>query len=224
MTDKIRIAMVDDQQLFRKAIATVLRETEDFDLMADQESGNNLLDWLKELPEQPDIILVDLDMPVMNGVQLNEILQAQYPAIKVIILTVHNQERFISKMIDAGANGYLAKNCDIEELIAAIRIVHKTGFYFNNDCLLALKNAASHRNKKLRNINNIPFEITGREHEILLLLCQEYTTAEIAEKLFLSGRTVEGHRNNLLAKIGCRNMAGIIIFAIKNGIYEPWLG
>jgi DNA-binding NarL/FixJ family response regulator len=171
----------------------------------------------------PDIVLVDLDMPVMNGVQLNDLLHREFPAIKVIILSVHNQERFISKMIDAGANGYLAKNCDIEELISAIKIVHRSGFYFNNDCLSALKNAAAHRNKKLKNINNIPFEITSREQEILLLLCKEYTTAEIAEKLFLSSRTVEGHRNNLLTKIGCRNTAGIIIFAIRNGLYEPWL-
>jgi DNA-binding NarL/FixJ family response regulator len=221
--DRIRIAMVDDQHLFRKAIAGILCETAGLEMIGDHDNGQSLLDWLKELDELPDIILVDLDMPVMNGVQVNEQLHSRFPTIKVIILTVHNQERFISKMIDAGANGYLAKNCDIEELITAIRTVHKTGFYFNNDCLNALKNAAAHRNKKLKNINNIPFKITAREHEILLLLCQEFTTAEIAEKLFLSGRTVEGHRNNLLAKIGCRNTAGIIIFAIKSGIYEPWL-
>jgi DNA-binding NarL/FixJ family response regulator len=162
-------------------------------------------------------------MPEMNGVQLNEMLQQQFPSIKVIILSVHNQERFISKMIDAGADGYLAKNCAIEELTHAIQQVAKTGAYLNSECVNALKNAANYRNKKLKNINNIPFEITGRELEVLTLLCEEFTTAEIAEKLFLSSRTVEGHRNNLLSKIGCRNTAGIIIFAIKNGLYEPLL-
>jgi len=221
--NKIKIAIADDQLLFRKAITEVIRNIEDFELLTDAENGQLLLDWLSVSESKPDIVLVDLEMPVMNGVKLNEQLHILYPSVKVIILTVFNQERFISKMIEAGANGYLAKNCHIDELILAIRAVYKTGFYFNNDCLAAMRNAAQHRNTKLKNINNIPFNLTRREEEILLLLCREYSTAEIAEKLFLSARTVEGHRINLLAKTGCRNTAGLVIFAIKHGMFEPHL-
>ena len=221
--EKIKIAIADDQLLFRKAIAEVIRDISDFELVADADNGQLLLDWLEATKQIPHIVLVDLDMPVMNGIQLNEQLHLLHPGVKVIILTVFNKERFISKMIDAGANGYLAKNCDIEELVIAIRTVYKTGFYFNNECIDAMMNAAIHRNKKLKNLNGIQIDITRREREVLLLICKEYTTTEISEKLFLSGRTVEGHRVSLLAKIGCKNAAGLVIYAIKCGLFEPGL-
>ncbi len=125
-------------------------------------------------------------------------------------------------MIDAGANGYLAKNCELEELETAIRNVYTTGFYFNAAALKAMRNAGLHRNKRLKNINNIQFDITTREHEVLLLICKEYTTAEIAAQLYLSTRTIEGHRNNLLEKTGCKNTAGLVIFAMKSHLFEPF--
>jgi len=220
---KIKIAIVDDQQLFRKAIAEIIAGIDEFKLILDVENGRLLLDELATLPELPDVVLVDLDMPVMNGVELNIALHIQYPSIKVIVLTVFNQERFITKMITDGANGYLAKNCDIEELILAINAVHKTGFYFNEDCIAALRKASLYGTRKLKNINNLRFDLTDREREILLLICKEYTNSEIAALLHISIRTAEGHRNNLLLKIGCKNTAGLVIFAIKNGLYEPWL-
>jgi DNA-binding NarL/FixJ family response regulator len=222
--DKIRVAIVDDQQLFRKAIADLLAGTEGFELVADSGNGREFLDALAQLPHLPDIVLVDLDMPEMNGVELNEQLHSRYPSIKTIILSVFNQERFISKMIDAGANGYLEKNCSIEELVTAVQTVHKTGFYFNATCVNALRHAYSYRSKKITNVNNIHFDLTEREQEILELICSEHTNAEIAEQLSISVRTVEGHRNNLLLKVGCRNTAGLVTFAITRGIFKPWLG
>jgi DNA-binding NarL/FixJ family response regulator len=222
--DKIRVAIVDDQHLFRKAIADLLAGTEGFELLTDAGNGREFLETLAQLEHLPDIVLVDLDMPEMNGVELNEILHSRYPAIKTIILSVFNQERFISRMIDAGANGYLEKNCSIEELVTAVNTVHKTGFYFNAACINALRHASSHRSKKITNVNNIEFDLTPREHEILELICTECTNVEIADKLFISVRTVEGHRNNLLLKVGCRNTAGLVTFAITRGIFKPWLG
>lgn len=222
--DKIRVAIVDDQQLFRKAIADLLSDVEDFELATDAENGQKFLDTLQHLAHLPDIVLIDLDMPEMNGVELNAYLHNHYPTIKTIILSVFNQERFISRMIDAGANGYLEKNCNILELFTAIKTVHKTGFYFNAACISALRNAYSYRNKKITNVNNIHFDLTEREQEILELICTEYTNGEIANKLCISVRTVEGHRNNLLLKVGCRNTAGLVTFAITRGIFKPWLG
>lgn len=222
--EKIKIAIADDQQLFRNAIAGLINDISDFELVAEAGNGEELLNILSNTTKMPDVVLVDLDMPVMNGVQLNEQLHLQYPAIKTIIVTVFNQERFISKLIEAGANGYLAKNCNIDELTTAIRTVYRTGFYFNDDCMTAMRNAAQHRTSRLKNINNIPIALTSREEEILLLLCKEYSTQEIAEELFISVRTAEGHRLNLLAKVGCKNTAGLVVFAIKHGLYEPWIG
>jgi DNA-binding NarL/FixJ family response regulator len=222
MMNKIKIAIADDQHLFRKAIVTILSGMEEFDLIIDAENGRVFMDKLKS-SEQPDIALIDLDMPEINGMELQKLLHSQYPEVKTIMLTVFNQEAFIGKMIEAGANGYLAKNCDISELVTAIVSVYKTGFYFNADCVKALRNFSFNKKKKLTNNNNIHFDLTERELEILDLICKEFTNNEIADQLFLSVRTIEGHRNNLLAKVGCRNIAGLVIFAIKNGLYKPWL-
>jgi DNA-binding NarL/FixJ family response regulator len=218
--DKIRISLVDDQQLFRHGLAGLIQSVPEFELVAEAENGRVMLETLKELPELPHIALVDMHMPEMNGVELNEVLQKEYPSIKVLILSVYDQERFISKMIEAGACGYLTKNCEISELVTAIQSTYKTGFYFNNATLQAMRKAAQFKDSDIRNISNIPIELTSRESEILQLLCQENTNAEIGEKLYISVRTVEGHRNNLLAKTGCRNTAGLVIFAIKHNLFD----
>ncbi|MFN8243330.1 MAG: response regulator transcription factor [Ferruginibacter sp.] len=216
----ILISLVDDQQLFRGGLASLIRSVPGFELISEAENGQDFLDQLATAPQLPHIALVDMDMPVMNGVELNAELQKRYPSIKVIILSVYNQERFIGKMIEAGACGYLTKNCEIEELVTAINTTHKSGFYFNQQTLQAMRKASQYKATDIKNLSNIAIELTPREKEILDLLCRELTNAEIGEKLFLSPRTVEGHRNNLLAKTGCRNTAGLVIFAIKNGFYS----
>jgi DNA-binding NarL/FixJ family response regulator len=164
---------------------------------------------------------VDMNMPEMNGMELTELLLKQHPEMRIIILTVHNQERFIIKMIEAGVAGYLVKNCDIEEVLTAIRAAHKTGFYFNESTMQAMRNG--YRNKKgdVRSFANIAVEITEREAEVLRLICREYTNTEIGDRLHISPRTVDGHRNNLLAKAGCRNTAGLVLFAVNNGFFDP---
>jgi len=221
--NKIRIAIADDQHLFRQGLAALIRSVDAFELVAEAADGQSLLEVIKKLPCIPDIALIDMDMPELNGLELNTILQRNFPGIKTIALSVHSQERFVVKMIDTGASGYLVKNCDIEELINAIQTVHKSGFYLNNHVLQSIRNAAAHRNKTIRNISHIPVELTGRENEILRLICGEYSNADISRELFLSIRTVEGHRNNLLAKAGCRNTAGLVLFAIRNGLFEAGL-
>jgi len=218
--NKIRIVLADDQQLFRQSLAALVHSIDAFELVAEAGDGRSLLKIIKDLASLPDIALIDMDMPGMNGLELNTILQKDFPGIKTIALSVHSQERVIAKMIDTGASGYLIKNCDIEELINAIHTVYKSGFYLNNHVLQSIRNASAHRNKTIRSISHIPVELTGREKEILQLICREYSNAEISRELFLSVRTVEGHRNNLLAKAGCRNTAGLVLFAVRNGLFE----
>lgn len=216
----ILISLVDDQKLFRSGLISLIKSIPGFDLYSEAENGKIFLDQLTASETLPHIALVDMDMPEMNGVALNAALQVQYPSIKVIILSMYNQERFIVKMIEAGACGYLTKNCEITELTAAINTVYKHGFYFNKETMLAMQMASKYKKSTLKNISNVDIEFSSREIEVLELLCTELTNIEIGERLFLSPRTVEGHRNSLLLKTGCRNTAGLVVFAIKNGIYN----
>jgi DNA-binding NarL/FixJ family response regulator len=216
----ITISLVDDQQLFRKGLAELIKSIPEFELLSEAENGKDFINQLNAGGVQPDIALIDMHMPEMNGVELNEVLQKKYPSIKVIVLSVYDQERFIGKMVEAGVCGYLTKNCEIEELKLAIHSTYKNGFYFNQVTVLAMRKASQYKNVGIKNINNIAIDLTEREKEILVLLCKELTNNEIAEKLFISARTVEGHRNNLLQKTGCKNSAGLVIFAIKNGLYS----
>lgn len=217
---RITLSIVDDQQLFLQGLAALIRDIDDFELLQVAETGQSLLDQFATAALLPDILLMDMKLPDMNGLQLNEQLQKQYPSIKVIVVSMYDQERIIYRMIEAGACGYLVKNCSKEELITAITSTAKTGFYFNFPTMQAMRHAAKFKNQALHNINNIPIALTRREEEVLQLICKELTNAEIAEKLFISLRTVDGHRNNLLVKTGCKNTAGLVIFAIRFGIYE----
>lgn len=212
--------VADDQLLFRKGLGALIEASGDFELLAEAENGKELLEKIRKLPIHPDVALIDMHMPVMNGVELNDILHEEFPDTKVLILSVYDQERFISKMIEAGASGYLIKNTEVSELLTAIRKVHETGFYFNQASIAAMRNAWQYRTQNIRNLNHIPIELTERETEVLKLICQEYTNAEMADMLNISIRTVEGHRNNLLAKTGCKNTAGLVVFAIRYEIFN----
>lgn len=220
MMNKIKIALVEDQQLFRESLAALLERIPEFEVLAVCENGKVFMDMLPRLPVAPDVMLVDMDMPEMNGVELTEALHKQRPDIKIIILTVYNQERFMVKMVEAGASGYLLKNCGTEEVLNAIRQVYSAGYYFNEFFLNAMKSGAKSKSTATLDFNHIPVELTEREREILLLICQELTNIEIGEKLFISPRTVDGHRNNLLSKTGARNTAGLVVFAVTNNLFQ----
>jgi DNA-binding NarL/FixJ family response regulator len=218
--EKIKIVIADDQNLFLEGLVNLLSTNPVFELVGQAENGRVLLEKIKTLDQLPDIALVDMNMPEMNGVELNAALHKEYPSIKVIILSVHGEERYISKMIQAGACGYLVKNCETDELFQTIINTHQLGFYFNRNAVNAMRNAVHHRKTSMQNMNNIPVSLSERELVILKMICTELTNTEIAEKLFISNRTVDGHRTNLLGKIGCKNTAGLVIFAIKHGIFE----
>lgn len=218
--DPIRIALVDDQLLFRQAMAMLIKSEPGFSLVMQANNGVDCLKQLEALDDLPDLALVDMEMPQMDGQQLTEELQKKYPSIKVVILSVHSKERLIARMIQAGASGYLFKNCDKEELLMAIRTVYVSGFYINPVVLKAIQSVSDPGREPVKVATSIPVDISKREREILELICREQNNAEIAEQLFLSVRTVEGHRNNLLQKTGCRNTAGLVLFAVKYHLFE----
>lgn len=218
--EKIKIGLVDDQLLFRQGLAALIESVDGFSLVLEADNGKNCLSQLQEIEMKPDIILMDMEMPGMDGMELNEIIHKDFPSVKVIVVSVHAGERLIARMIDGGASGYLVKNCDKAELLTAVNTVFSTGFYINNSVLKAIQHASTTRQLDPKNSMGIPVELTAREKEILLLICRELSTPEIADQLFLSTRTVEGHRNNLLLKTGCKNTAGLVLFAVKYHIYE----
>lgn len=215
---EVRIALVDDQKLFRQSLSALLLPT--YQVVMEAENGTDCLTQLGAMEMLPDIILMDMEMPGMDGIELNELLQKQYPGIKVIVLSVHAKERLVARMIESGASGYLLKNCDKEELLAAIHTVVKTGFYINAQVLKAIQGASGSRTKSRNNLTQLAIEFSPREKEVLILICKEYTNAEIAKQLFISIRTTEGHRTNLLAKTGCHNTAGLVLFAVKTNLFE----
>ncbi|RFZ90301.1 DNA-binding response regulator [Mucilaginibacter conchicola] len=214
MKSEINIAVVDDQNLFRQSLAILINSINDFKLVTECSGGQEFIDALQNGCEI-DVAIIDLDMPGINGIELNKYLQANYPAIKVIILTGHANEMLITQMINNGAASYLMKNCDKNELITTIEAVVKNGFYFNNEVKMALKNSTNQRNILTKSISNVPIKITRREMQVLDLICKDRNNNEIADSLYLSVRTIEGHRTSLINKIGCHTTAGLVLFAIK---------
>lgn len=214
----IKVAIADDQKLFRKGMAALIGSFSNMSLVFEAENGRELLELCDSAPVKPAIILLDLSMPELNGLDALKILKEKHPAIRVIILTIHEAESFILATIKAGANGYLAKNAEAEEVEQAIREVFKNDFYFTPVMLEIMRKGMVQKSQKviLENENTL----TSREKEILKLICKQLNSVEIAEKLSLSKRTVEGHRNNLLLKTESRNTAGLVLYALKYELFD----
>ncbi|KFF04079.1 response regulator transcription factor [Flavobacterium reichenbachii] len=216
MSESIKIALVDDEVLFRKGIAFLLQREDNIEILFEASNGIELISQLDENEVKPDIIVMDLKMPVLNGVEATKIIRKSFPDIKIIALTSYDSKSFIANMINVGAVAYLIKNTTPKDLIITINEVSKKGFYYNENVLKTIQETII-SSKNTRGVLETSF-LSPREIEILQLICQQKTTSEIAEHLFLSPRTVEGHRNNLLLKTESRNIAGLVVYAIQNEI------
>jgi len=216
MPEKIQIAVVDDEVLFRKGIIFLLQRENHINIMHEAGDGEELIAYLRTTQSLPDIILIDINMPNLNGVETTKTIRKDFPEIKLIALTSYHTPLFIANMIQEGAASYLIKNAHPDEMIKTINEVAEKGFYYNENVLQVLSDNFS-PNKKILNILSNDF-LSSREREVLELICLQYSTAEIAEKIFLSPRTVEGYRNTLLLKTQTKNVAGLVVFAIQNKI------
>lgn len=214
---KTNIVITDDHNLFRKGICSLISDFDFIENIYECSNGKELLELLNSLENIPEVVLLDLQMPVMDGIEVTPKLRKLYPELKIIILTMEDDEQFILHMINEGVNGYLLKNADPEELENALLNVIAKDYYFSDDISsLVVKNLRSHTKTDFAIVS----ELTEREIEVLEFICKEYTASEIAEKMILSARTIEGYKRKLLEKTGAKNMAGLVVFAIKNKLVE----
>ena len=213
----IRVAVADDQLLFRQCLVSNINQAQGIEVIIVAQNGRELIAALQSAPEKPDVVLLDLNMPEMNGVETTAKIQNSFPGLKIVILSVHFEPRHIVHMIEKGINSYLSKSSSVDEVAKAITAVHNNGFYFTEEVMKAMQRLEKRSSKFYVDVLET---LTRREKEVLELICKELTTHEIASRLYLSERTVEGHRNNLLLKTGARNTAGLVIFALRNGVVD----
>lgn len=212
----IKVAIADDEELFRVGLVHILSRDEEIEICFQAENGKELLDYLEQCTQLPDIIITDIKMPEINGVEVTKNISKLYPEIGIIALTTYNTKPFIRNMIDVGASAYLVKNSAPSKVLHTIKQVFYNGFYYDNEVMkIVNERSSSKRSSETKTVFDGEF-LTEREREVLALICQQLTTSEIAEKLFISPRTVEVHRKNLLVKTEVKNIAGLVIFAIQN--------
>jgi len=209
---KIEIAIIDDHNIFREGITLVLNQIPDFHIIFDSANGYDFLQFLDH--KVPDIVLMDVNMPIINGVDLTLLALEKNPELKIIALTMFSDLVHYNKMINAGVKGFVIKKASKDELKNAIENVYDGRHYFSHEILHKLAVQSVYDSRYLNK------DLTSREKEILKLICQGKTGAEISEILFISNKTVESHRSNIFKKAKVRNVAELIIWAIKHNYYE----
>ncbi len=215
--EKIKLAIADDHKIFRNGLKATLEDCENFDLVLEASNGKQLTGMLGTIT--PDVILMDIKMPEMDGIQTTAYIKQKYGHIKILALSMFNEDKYIVDMMKAGASGYLLKNAEPEEIIEAISTVYHKDYYFNEHLSITLiKQLAG--NSLSGNAAHSLADFNEREIEVLRLVCQECSNQEIADKICLSVRTVEGYRARLFEKTKSKNLVGLVIFAIKTGIID----
>ena len=212
---KIKIAIADDYKIFREGLKVSLSQDENLKLIGEADNGEDLITSVEK--NQPDVIIMDLKMPIMDGMEATQVIRKRFSVIKILVVSMYDDDKFIIHLMEIGANGYLLKNAEPDEILRAIHSVYENGYYFNDIVNKALlKKLVLKGNIKPSFNQNI--ELTERELEVLKLVCEEKTASEIGKEIFLSPRSVEGIRQRLIEKIGVRNTAGLVMFAVKNNI------
>jgi DNA-binding NarL/FixJ family response regulator len=216
----IHIGLVEDQFIFREGMKSLIQNWPNMSVIFESGDGHSVIEKLKQTSFRPDVLLIDFSLPPLgeqefNGLDVIQAVTNHFPDIKILMLSIHDDENFIAKVIEYGAHGHLVKESDPDDVRKAIHAVHEKGSYINEKTLRAIQH---NMGKKIK--PNQPYaqhtKLTKREQQIVELICLQHTTEEIAEKLFISTKTVNGHRINLLQKTNSRNTAGLVIYAVKN--------
>lgn len=208
---KIKVLIIDDHKIIRVGLKGFIHLQPDMEVIGEGGSEQEALELLKTL--LPDVILMDIDLENSNGISATRQIKTQFPNQKILAITLHEEETSILPMIQAGASGYVLKNADPSEMIDAIRTVNKGNSYYSRH----VSDVIMHSLTRPKN-SDLPDGLTAREVEVLKMIAQEYSNGEIADKLFISIRTVDTHRRNLLDKLNLKNTAGLVKYAIEKSI------
>ena len=213
----IKVAIADDHKIFRKGVVLSLRPFTNIKFVQEAENGDDLLSGIAA--SDPDVVLMDLRMPLKDGIETTKILSKQYPHIHVIVLSMFEDERFVYHLMENGAHGYLLKNAEPQEIRKAIMEVHEKGYYLNNFVNRILLKRSHTKQKTIPSLNN-EITLTDREKDVLKFICMEFTAQEIAQKMDISPRTVEAIKDRLMERFGSKNTAGLVFFAVKNNLVD----
>lgn len=214
--ENITIGITDDDALIVGLLDGFFKTVQGINVLLTANNGIQLLAQLEEAQEKPQIVLLDLKMDGMDGIEATGHLKTSYPDIKIIVISSHYQKSFMGFMMKTGVAAFLPKGISPAELVEVIKMVHKQGFYFREDQLDIIRNQITSKSPQpiLKDENML----SEREREVLKLICRQKTAKEIGERMFITQRTVEGHKNNLFIKTGAKNIAGLVIYSIQNGI------
>jgi DNA-binding NarL/FixJ family response regulator len=213
----IKVAIADDHKIFRKGVILSLRPFTNIKFVLEASNGEELL---SQLPvAEPDVILMDLRMPVKDGIETTKQISKDFPQVHVIVLSMYEDERFVSHLMENGAQGYLLKNAEPQEIRKAIMDVFEKGYYLNNFVNRILLKKAHSKQKAAPSLTN-EITLNDRERDVLKYICMEFTAQEIAQKMDISNRTVEAIKDRLMERFGSKNTAGLVFFAVKNNLVD----
>lgn len=215
--NQIKVAIADDHQIFRKGVILSLRAFPNIKFVLEAENGEELLAGLAEA--KPDVVLMDLRMPGKDGIETTKAISKLYPDMHVLVLTMYEDERFVTHLMENGANGYLLKNSDPNEIKKAIIEVYTKGYYLNNFVNRILLKKSHAKGKAIPTLNS-EIQISDKEKQVIRLLCMEYTAQEIAKEMEISPRTVEAIKDRLMERFGVKNSVGLVFYAMKNSLID----
>ena len=215
--EKIKVAIADDHALMRKGVSALLQKFDNVEVVFEAVDGIDLLEKIGK--QSIHVVLLDLRMPRLNGFDTLVRAKKEYPHVKIIILSLYQDAEIIIKGVESGANGYLLKDTEPEQLYATIKMVMEEGYYFNEE-ITALICKSLGRSRKIRLDLDSTVNLTQHQTQILNLICKGFTNEEIGVKLFLSPRTIEGHRKRLIAAFGCRNSIQMAVKAVRTGFVD----
>lgn len=214
--NKIRVLIADDHKIIRVGLRGLIELSDDIEVVAEADNGDEVMKLLQST--SVDVVLMDIDMGHTSGIETTSRVKKEFPEINVLGLTMHEEQDYIVDMLEAGASGYLLKNAGMDELLTGLRTAARGDSYFSQQVSATLLQAITNKRALRPPKGLVEGPLTDREREVLALIAQEYSNGEIAEKLFISIRTVDTHRRNLLEKLQVKNTAGLVKYAIEKGL------